>query len=142
VRSRRAVLHCGQDGDGRISGALFGAPAGVVSGSHGTGCRVQFCVFCGHRFTVENTIHVREDKWGSGVGRSLMRALVDKARNSGKHTMIAAIDGTNEVSIRFHEPLGFVEVARMPETGAKFGRWCDLVLLQLSLDERRAPWDS
>ncbi len=96
----------------------------------------------GYRFTVENTIHVREDKWGSGVSRDLMSTLIDKARNSGKHTMIAAIDATNEMSIRFHERLGFVEVARMPETGAKFGRWCDLVLLQLRLDERTAPWDS
>jgi L-amino acid N-acyltransferase YncA len=95
----------------------------------------------GYRFTVENTIHVREDRWGSGVGRDLMRALVDEARESGKHTMVAAIDGTNESSIRFHERLGFVEVARMPEIGAKFGRWCDLVLLQLRLDDRTAPRD-
>lgn len=95
----------------------------------------------GHRFTVENTIHVREDRWGSGVGRELMCALIDEARGKGKHTMVAAIDGANEASIRFHERLGFVEVARMPELGAKFGRWLDLVLLQLRLDDRTAPGD-
>ncbi|HXQ61720.1 MAG TPA: GNAT family N-acetyltransferase, partial [Acidimicrobiales bacterium] len=95
----------------------------------------------GYRFTVENTIHVREDRWGSGVGRDLMQALVDQARASGKHTMVAAVDGANEGSIRFHERLGFVEVARMPEVGAKFGRWLDLVLLQLRLDDRSAPRD-
>jgi L-amino acid N-acyltransferase len=43
------------------------------------------------------------------------------------------------VSIRFHERLGFVEAARMPEVGEKFGRWCDLVLLELRLDERNVP---
>jgi L-amino acid N-acyltransferase len=95
----------------------------------------------GYRFTVENTIHVREDRWGSGVGQALMRALVDAARESGKHTMIAAIDSANESSIRFHKRLGFVEVGRMPQIGAKFGRWLDLVLLQLRLDERAAPVD-
>jgi L-amino acid N-acyltransferase YncA len=95
----------------------------------------------GYRFTVENTIHVREDRWGSGVGRDLMHALVDVARESGKHTMVAAIDGENEASIRFHKQFGFVEVARMPEIGAKFGRWLDLVLLQLRLDDRTAPPD-
>jgi L-amino acid N-acyltransferase len=93
----------------------------------------------GYRFTVENTVHVREDRWGSKIGQDLMRALIDKARSSGKHTMVAAIDGANEMSIRFHKRLGFIEVARMPEIGAKFGRWCDLVLLQLRLDERTAP---
>jgi phosphinothricin acetyltransferase len=95
----------------------------------------------GYRFTVENTIHVREDRWGSGVGGDLMRALVDEARQSGKHTMVAAIDSANQTSIRFHERLGFVEVARMPGIGAKFGRWLDLVLLQLRLDDRTAPRD-
>lgn len=93
----------------------------------------------GYRFTVENTIHVHQDHWGSGVGQSLMDALVDAARDSGKHTMVAAIDGANEGSIRFHQRLGFVEVARMPQIGAKFGRWLDLVLLQLRLDDRSAP---
>jgi L-amino acid N-acyltransferase YncA len=95
----------------------------------------------GYRFTVENTIHVREDRWGSGIGSDLMRALLDEARRSGKHSMVAAIDGSNETSIRFHERLGFVEVARMREIGAKFGRWLDLVLLELRLDDRSAPHD-
>ena len=93
----------------------------------------------GYRFTVENTVHVREDHWGSGVGRALMDALVADARSAGKHTMVAAIDGANDASIRFHERLGFVEVARMPEVGAKFGRWHDLVLLQLRLTDQPSP---
>ena len=93
----------------------------------------------GYRFTVESTIHVREDHWGTGVGRQLMHALVDIARGSGKHTMVAAIDGANEASIRFHRRLGFTEVGRLPEVGTKLGRWCDLVLLQLRLDDRPPP---
>jgi phosphinothricin acetyltransferase len=93
----------------------------------------------GYRFTVENTVHVREDRWGSGVGEALMLALVERARETGKHTMIAAIDSTNEASIRFHERLGFTEVAHLPEVGAKFDRWLDLVLLQITLDGRSAP---
>jgi L-amino acid N-acyltransferase len=93
----------------------------------------------GYRFTVENTVHVREDRWGSGVARELMEALIDEARRGGKHAMVAAVDGANVASIRFHERLGFVEVARMPEIGAKFGRWQDLILLQLQLDHRSEP---
>jgi L-amino acid N-acyltransferase len=95
----------------------------------------------GYRFTVENTVHVRQDRWRAGVGRALMGALIDEARATGKHMMVAAIDATNETSILFHEGLGFVAVARMPEVGAKFGTWQDLVLLQLRLDDRTAPDD-
>ncbi|HEV3309875.1 MAG TPA: hypothetical protein VG815_05110 [Chloroflexota bacterium] len=53
--------------------------------------------------------------------------------------MIAAVDSRNEASIRFHQRLGFIEVARMPEVGAKFDQWQDLVLLQLGLDDRTVP---
>jgi L-amino acid N-acyltransferase len=95
----------------------------------------------GYRFTVENTVHVREDHWRSGVGQALMQALIDEARATGKHTMVAAIDGANEASIRFHERLGFVPVAHLPEVGAKLGRWLDLVLLELRLDDRPVPDD-
>lgn len=93
----------------------------------------------GYRFVVEHTIHVRQDHWGTGIGRQLMSALIGLAQESGKHTMIGAIDGANEASIHFHERLGFVEVGRMPEIGAKFGRWCDLVLFQKHLDARTTP---
>ncbi len=84
----------------------------------------------GYRFTVEHSIHVRGDRCGSGIGRVLLDALIDRARAAGVHVMVGAIDGDNEDSIRFHTRLGFVEVARMPEVGFKFGRWLDLVLVQ------------
>src|SRR4029079_15022920 len=87
----------------------------------------------GYAPTVEHSIHVREDCWGRGIGRSLIDALVAHARAEGKHVMVAGIDSENVGSIRFHERCGFVEVARMPGIGFKFGRWLTLVLLQRRL---------
>jgi L-amino acid N-acyltransferase YncA len=84
----------------------------------------------GYRFAVEHTVHVREDQWGTGVGRALVEALVERARVAGKRVIVAAVDATNTGSIRFHERVGFVEVARLPHLGFKHGRWLDLVLLQ------------
>jgi L-amino acid N-acyltransferase len=88
----------------------------------------------GNDSTAELSIHVREDFWGLGFGRALIEALVERARVARIHVLVAAIDGENEASLRFHERLGFVEVARMPETGRKFGRWLDLVLMQRILE--------
>lgn len=84
----------------------------------------------GYRFTVENTVHVREGWSGRGIGRALMEALIDHAIAGGKHVMVAAVDGENAGSVTFHERLGFTVVGRMPEVGRKFDRWLDLVLLQ------------
>ena len=93
----------------------------------------------GYRQTVEHSVHVREDHSGRGIGRALINGLIERARSAEIHVMVGAIDGENESSIRFHERLGFVEVARMPETGQKFGRWLDLVLMQRILDSRVRP---
>ncbi len=93
----------------------------------------------GYRFCVENSVHVREGFWGTGVGRRLMEALIEAARAAGMHVMVAAVDGANEGSIRFHERLGFERVGHLRQVGAKFGRWLDLVLLQCDLDDREAP---
>lgn len=76
---------------------------------------------------------------GTGVGRQLLEALCRLAAAAGKHTIVAAIDAENEASLRFHEKLGFVEVARMPEVGTRFGRWLSLVLVQRHLTTGPPP---
>ena len=93
----------------------------------------------GYRATAELSIHVRENSWGRGVGRALIEELVERAQAANIHVLVAAIDSQNEASLGFHERLGFVEVARMPQTGQKFGRWLDLVLMQRILDARDQP---
>ncbi len=86
-----------------------------------------------YRFSVENSVHVRDGFHGRGIGRLLMERLCDHAIAAGKHTMVAAVAAENVGSVRFHEALGFVEVGRLPELGWKFDRWLDLVLLQRRL---------
>jgi phosphinothricin acetyltransferase len=87
----------------------------------------------GYRFVVEHTVHVHEDAWGSGVGRRLVDALAERARAAGLRAIVAAVDGSNEGSVGFHERVGFVEVGRLPRIGFKHDRWLDLVLLQRDL---------
>ncbi len=89
----------------------------------------------GYRTTVEHTVHVLGDQWGRGVGRVLMAELEQRARQQGKHVMVGGIDATNDGSLRFHERLGYDEVARMPQVGVKFGEWLELVLVQKVLDD-------
>jgi L-amino acid N-acyltransferase YncA len=86
--------------------------------------------FPGYRHTAELTIHVDARCHGRGVGRALMNALFDAARERDVHVLVAGVDTANEASIEFHRRLGFVETARMPEVGIKFGRWLTLVLMQ------------
>jgi phosphinothricin acetyltransferase len=93
----------------------------------------------GYRVTCELTVFVTQSAWGTGVGRQLIDELCRLAADDGKHVIVAAVDGENEASIRFHERLGFTEVARMPEVGTRFGRWLTLVLLQKRLTDGPPP---
>ena len=80
-------------------------------------------------------MHVAEAHRGAGIGRELLTELIARARAPARRRSWPGIDGDNLASIRFHERLGFREVARMPSIGLKFGRWLDLVLMQRSTSD-------
>ena len=90
--------------------------------------------WAGYLYTVEHSVHVRNDVRGQGIGRALVESLFPLALGLGKHVMIGGIDAANDASIRFHERLGFERVAHFREVGHKFGRWLDLVFMQRFLD--------
>jgi L-amino acid N-acyltransferase len=84
----------------------------------------------GYRFTVEGTIHIHSSSRGQGIGTGLLRELVSRAKEIGKHVMIAGVDSENLASIRFLERFGFEQVGHLREVGYKFNRFLDLVFLQ------------
>ena len=97
--------------------------------------------FEGFRHTVEHSVYVRADSRGAGVGKALMGELIVRARDLGKHVMVAGIEAGNAGSIALHKQLGFEEVGLMRQVGTKFGAWLDLAFLQLQLDTRSDPDD-
>ena len=86
-----------------------------------------------YRGTVENSIYVRRDSHGEGIGRVLLTELIERARLHGYHSVIARIAGDNAGSIALHERLGYEVVGIEREVGRKFGRWLDVTEMQLLL---------
>jgi len=84
----------------------------------------------GYRTTVENSVYVHRDHQRRGVGRLLLGALLEVARDSGFHTVIARIDSQSSGSLALHESLGFVTVGVERQIGRKFGHWLDSVIMQ------------
>jgi phosphinothricin acetyltransferase len=68
-----------------------------------------------------------------------MRELIERARAQGLHAMVGMIESENVASIALHERFGFEIVGRMPQVGQKFGRWLNLTIMQLTLDNRETP---
>ena len=93
----------------------------------------------GYRYTGEHTVHVHVDHRGKGIGRALLMALIEEARNMELRTLIGGIDSENVVSLKLHADVGFIETARMPNVAWKFGRWLELVFVQLMLEGPGTP---
>ena len=59
-----------------------------------------------------------------------MEALLDHARTSGFHAVIARISTGNHPSIALHGSLGFEEIGLEREVGRKFGKWLDVLVME------------
>ena len=87
-----------------------------------------------YRHTVENSIYVRHDMAGKGVGALLMPALITACEKNGYKQMIAVIgDSGNAASIKLHRKFGFRDVGVLKDVGFKFDRWLDVIYMQRSL---------
>lgn len=95
----------------------------------------SFRNFNGYHQTVEHAVYIDPQFLRLGLGKALMCKLIEHATAHHKHVMVAAIDSENIGSIQLHEKLGFKQTGYMPQIGQKFGKWRDLVLMQLNLDE-------
>lgn len=87
-----------------------------------------------YRYTAEDSIYVREDVRGQGVGKALVQQLLSDAAAAGFRQMVAVIgDSENVGSIGVHASLGFQRAGLLRASGFKFGRWVDTVYMQRAL---------
>jgi L-amino acid N-acyltransferase YncA len=105
--------------DGRVAGYGYAGP---------------FRTRASYRFTCENSVYVAPQMLRHGVGFAIMREVIDACRRLQKKQMLAVIgDSENAGSIGLHSRLGFEHVGVFRNVGFKFGRWVDVVLMQLDL---------
>jgi L-amino acid N-acyltransferase YncA len=86
-----------------------------------------------YRGVVEHSVYVDECVRRTGVGRTLLDALVTAAPHHGVWTIQTSIIDTNEASLRLHEAAGFRLVGRRERIAQRHGVWRDTLLLELRL---------
>lgn len=85
------------------------------------------CVYAG---VAEVSIYVAASARGQGIGKTLLRALIEASEREGIWTLQAGIFPENEASIGLHKACGFREVGRRERIGQMKGVWRDVVLLE------------
>lgn len=96
-----------------------------------------------YRLACEDSIYLRHDRLGQGIGSALLTALIAAAEQAGFRQMIALIaedegaDSGNGVtgpaSVALHRRAGFTHCGRLQSVGRKHGRWLDLIYMQRAL---------
>jgi L-amino acid N-acyltransferase YncA len=86
-----------------------------------------------YRFTVEDSVYIDPAHMGQGVGKALLRALIERCRAKGLRQIVAIIGDRSAPSIALHAALGFRLVGHLEGVGLKFDRWMDTTLMQLDL---------
>lgn len=121
----------------RYLGDRSGAHAVVVAEEDGEvvgyGALSPWRAKAAYATSVEDSVYVRHDHQGRGLGRLLLGELVVVATAHGFHAVFARVVGGHEASIRLHQAHGFAVVGTEREVGRKFGRWLDVVVLELLL---------
>ncbi len=87
----------------------------------------------GYAFACEDSIYLHPDHLGQGIGKALLAALLPAAAAAGFRQMIAVIGGDEAASVALHARQGFRHAGKMQSLGRKFGRWIDVITMQVAL---------
>jgi len=99
----------------------------------GWGSLSCFALKQGYRFTVEDSIYIDGEYKRRGIGTLILENLIESAKKRKYHTIVAIISSENDISIKFHEKMGFQISGCLREVGFKFDRWLDVVYMQYFL---------
>lgn len=98
-----------------------------------------------YAWTIETSIYINKDCRRSGAGKLLLQELEKRLTEQNVLNVYAGITYIDEEdeylthdSIKFHEKMGYKQVARFHKCGYKFGRWYDLVFTEKMLGEHTA----
>ena len=87
-----------------------------------------------YRFSAEDSIYLHPDARGKGYGHLLLVELMAHAERAGVRKLIAVIgDSKNAGSIGVHRSNGFTHAGTLTNSGWKFDRWLDVVLMERSI---------
>jgi L-amino acid N-acyltransferase YncA len=109
---------------GTVTGYAYGGP---------------FMSRAAYRWSAAVSVYLDADRRGTGGGRALYEALIDRLALRGIRTVLAGVALPNDASDGLHRALGFQPVGTYRRVGWKHGRWHDVAWYQRHLTDDDAP---
>ena len=86
-----------------------------------------------YRWSLEDSVYLRRDCFGRGMGSALLGALVGVLRELGYVKVYAVMTSPNPASVALHAGFGFTALASFPDTAFKLGAWQAIDWMELTL---------
>lgn len=102
-------------------------PSGTVIGWHSL---TPFKTREAYARTVENSLYLRHDLLGQGLGKLMLADQLAIAAALNHRAILAVICSSQTPSLKLHERHGFTPAGLLKEVGYKFDRWLDIAILQ------------
>ena len=88
-----------------------------------------------YRFTVEDSVDVRDGLAGQGIGSLLLAEIIKICTAKGYRQLMAVVGDASPPSVSLHQRHGFTLAGTFKSVGYKFGAWRDTAMLQRSLGD-------
>jgi L-amino acid N-acyltransferase YncA len=85
---------------------------------------------CVYQGVAEVSVYVAENARGGGVGKALLKKLIEGSEEQGIWTLQAGIFPENKASVTLHEKCGFRVIGKRERLGQLHGRWRDVLFLE------------
>ncbi len=90
----------------------------------------RFSARCAHANIADLSVYVKRSERGRGVGRELLKRLVERATREGFHKIVLHALDCNESGKRLYRGSGFIEVGVFREHGMIDGAYVDVVAME------------
>jgi L-amino acid N-acyltransferase YncA len=88
-----------------------------------------------YRFTVEDSVYVRDGLTGQGIGSLLLAQIIEICTENGYRQLMAVVGDASPPSVSLHQRHGFTLAGTFKSVGYKFGAWRDTAMLQRPLGD-------
>lgn len=84
--------------------------------------------------TAEISLYVKQEFQGKGIGKQLIKRIIEEGKKAGLHAIVARITKGNKISVHLHKEFGFKKVGVLKDVGFKFGKYLDVYIMEKILE--------
>lgn len=85
---------------------------------------------CCYSGVADLSIYIERTMRGKGLGKQLMKALIEAAKNNGFHKLVLSTFSFNHQGIKLYTSVGFRIVGTYEKQGILDGNWVDVIIME------------